>query len=359
MTTIVEPPVSEAQAPEPPRRRRSRVTPLGKLVLFLLLLLVPMGAFAGYVLNAAGGSGSDGGEVSVVIEPGSSASEIAAQLERAGVIEAAWVFRLYARFRGSAGSLKPGQYDFREGMSYSTVFALLEKGPAVEFTRVTIPEGKTVREIAQILERVVGIPATEFLAEVTNGKHTLPTLPRNTKNLEGTLFPKTYDFIKGTTVAQVVERLHGQFEKETAALDWSKADKLGVTPYQVLIIASMIEREARVPQDRGKISRVIYNRLAKPMRLQIDATVQYGIYLKTGSYKQPLLVEDYQFSSPYNTYLIDGVPPAPIASPGLESIQAALNPENGDWLYYVLINDKGEHGFAETYEEFLRLKNSR
>ena len=355
--TIVEPPLAEEQVPEPPRRR-SRLTPLGKLVIFLLVLLIPMGAFAGYVLNAAGGSGGDGTEVSVVIEPGSSASEIAAQLERAGVIEAAWVFRLYARFRGSAGILKPGQYDFRMGMSYSTVFALLEKGPAIEFTRVTIPEGKTVREVAQILERTAGIRASEFLAEATNGKHALPILPRNTKNLEGTLFPKTYDLIKGITPAQVVERLHSQFEKETAALDWSKAGKLGVTPYQVLIIASMIEREARVPQDRAKISRVIYNRLAKPMRLQIDATVQYGIYLKTGSYKQPLLVEDYQFSSPYNTYLIDGLPPAPIASPGLESIQAALNPLPGKWLYYVLINDKGEHGFAETYEEFLRLKNN-
>ena len=359
MTTIIEPPVSEEQVPEPPRRRRSRLTPLGKLVLFLLLLLVPMGAFAGYVLNAAGGSGGDGSEVSVVIEPGSSASEIAAQLERAGVIEAAWVFRLYARFRGSAGSLKPGQYEFRKGMSYSTVFALLEKGPAIEFTRVTIPEGKTVREIAQILERVGVVPATEFLAEATSGKHTLPFLPRNTKNLEGTLFPKTYDLIKGITAAQVVERLHGQFEKETAALDWANAERLDVTPYQILIIASMIEREARVPQDRAKISRVIHNRLAKPMRLQIDATVQYGIYLKTGSYKQPLLLEDYEFSSPYNTYLIDGLPPGPIASPGLESIQAALNPEEGGWFYYVLINDKGEHGFAETYEEFLRLKNSR
>lgn len=360
MTTTTEPPVAQEELPpEPPKRRRSRLTPLGKLVVFLLIILLPMGAFAGYVLNAAGGSGGNGEEVAVVIEPGASASTIAAQLERAGVIETAWAFRLYARIRGSAGSLKPGEYVFRKGMSYGTVFGLLEKGPAIEFTRVTIPEGRTLRQTAEILERVAGIPADEFLAELASGRHTLPFLPKNTKNYEGTLFPKTYDLLEGITVSQVVDLLHGQLEKETAGLNWDNAEKLGVSRYEILVIASMIEREARVPQDRAKISRVIYNRLARPMRLQIDATVQYGIYLKTGSYKQPLLVEDYQFSSPFNTYLIDALPPGPIASPGLASIEAALNPAKGEWLYYVLINENGEHGFAETYDEFVRLKNSR
>jgi UPF0755 protein len=356
--TTVTPPVAEEQVPEPPRRRKARLTPLGKLVVFLLVILLPMGAFAGYVMNVSGGSGGEGREVSVVIARGASASTIATQLERAGVIEAAWVFRLYARFRGSS-NLKPGEYVFRQGMSYSAVFALLEKGPKVEFTRVTIPEGKTVRETAEILERVAGIPASAFLAEATSGTHEIPILPAKAKNLEGALFPKTYDLRKGVTAGGVLDLLLGQFENETESLDWSNARELGVTPYEALIIASMIEREARVPQDRAKISRVIYNRLARPMRLQIDATVQYGIYLETGSYKHPLLVEDYQFPSPYNTYRIDGLPPAPIASPGLASIEAALNPADGKWLYYVLINDKGEHGFAETYDEFVRLKNSR
>ena len=355
--TIVTPPVAEEQVPEPPRRRRARLTPLGKLVVFLLVILIPMGGFAGYVLNVSGGSGGGGEEIAVVIARGASASTIATQLENAGVIEAAWVFRLYARFRGS-DNLKPGEYVFRRGMSYSAVFALLEKGPKIEFTRVTIPEGKTVRETAEILERVAGIPASEFLAEATSGTREVPILPARTENLEGALFPKTYDLREGLTASGVLDLVLGQFEKETQNL-WSRARELGVTPYEALIIASMIEREARVPQDRAKISRVIHNRLARPMRLQIDATVQYGIYLKTGSYKQPLLVEDYQFPSVYNTYRIDGLPPAPIASPGLASIEAALNPADGKWLYYVLINDKGEHGFAETYEEFVRLKNSR
>lgn len=357
--TVTEPPVADEEQlpPEPPRR--ARLTPLGKLVIFLVLILVPFGAFAGYMMKASNGSGT-GGEVSVVIAPGSSASKIAAQLEDAGVIRAAWLFRIYARLHGTAGTLKPGEYVFRSDMSYGDVVAILEKGPKIAVTRVTIPEGKTVRETAAIFERVAGISANEFLAEATNGTHTTPILPKGSRNLEGLLFPKTYELKEGTTAGQVVDLMLRQFEQETATLDIvAKAKGLGVTPYEAIVIASMIEREAKVPQDRAKVSRVIYNRIDRHMRLQIDATVQYGIYRKTGSYKNPLLVSDYSFPSPYNTYLIDGLPPAPIAGPGRAAIEAALNPAPGRWLYYVLINDKGEHAFANTYAEFQQLLRSR
>jgi peptidoglycan lytic transglycosylase G len=353
--TITEPPMMEEELPGPPRR--ARITALGKLVIFLLVIALAFGGFGVYVLKSASGS-PDGREVSVVILPGQSASAIADSLKEAGVIRNAWVFRLYARVKGLSRNLKPGEYKLRTNMGFGAVLRLLEKGPAIEFTRVTIPEGKTVREIAAILEKA-GISSEEFLTEATGGRHAVSILPKGSKNLEGALFPKTYDFKKGTTASQALDLLLTQFEKETAKLDWSAASTLGMSRYQILIIASMIEREARVPQDRGKIARVIYNRLARPMRLQIDATVQYGIFQKTGSYKNPLLTTDYNFSSPYNTYLIDGLPPAPISSPGLASIDAALHPTDGKWLYYVLINDKGEHAFANTYEEFQRLKNSR
>lgn len=345
-------------APIAPARRRSRITPLGKLVIVILILLVPLGAFAGYVVNAANGTKS-GRTVPVVIVSGASASTIATQLQRAGVIKAAWLFRLYARLHGSAKNLRPGEYEFRTDMSYGAVIAILEKGPKIEFTRITIPEGKTVTEIAQILQRARVMQAADFLAECRNGKHTTSVLPKGTTNLEGVLFPKTYDLKKGVTASDVVDLLIHQFETETAGVDWSKAKALGVTPYQVLIIASMIEREAKLDVDRPKIARVIYNRLAKGMRLEIDATVEYAIFLKTGHYKNPLLTDDLSIDSPFNTYHIKALPPAPIANPGLPSIEAALNPANGTWLYYVLINDKGQHGFATTYAEFQRLKNSR
>ena len=134
------------------------------------------------------------------------------------------------------------------------------------------------------------------------------------------------------------------------------AESKNLTAYEVVIIASMIEEEVLVPKERPLVAAVIYNRLKQGMRLQIDATVQYAYLLKTGRYKNPLTTDDYKLSSPYNTYQIDGIPPAPIASPGLASIKAALNPANVDYLYYVLIKPNGEHGFARTYEEFLRLK---
>jgi UPF0755 protein len=356
--TVTKPPVAEEQLPpEPPRRRRARLTPLGKLVIFLLVILIPLGALGGYAVKVSGGSGT-GREVAVVIEPGSSASTIAANLEEAGVIRAAWLFRLYARVKGTAKNLKPGEYVFRTNMSYGAVVAILEKGPRIEFTRVTLPEGKTVRETARILARA-GFTAEEFLAEATSGKHKVYNQRAGLKNLEGFLFPKTYDFKEGTSAGEALDILLRQYEKETNTLDWSRASRLGVNAYQIMIIASMIEREASVEKDRAKVARVIYNRIERGMRLQIDATVQYAIFLKTGSYKHPLLTEDYGFPSPYNTYQIDGLPPMPIASPGLASIKAALNPADGKWLYYVLINDRGEHGFANTYDEFVRLKNSR
>ena len=356
--TIAQPPVAEEQLPpEPPRKRRARLTPLGKLVVFLLVILLPLGGLGLYAKNVSGGS-STGREVAVVIEPGSSASTIAETLAEAGVIKAAWLFRLYSRVKGTAKNLKPGEYVFRTDMSYGAVVAILEKGPKIEITRVTLPEGKTVRETARILAKA-GFTAEEFLAEATSGKHKVYNQRAGLKNLEGFLFPKTYDFKEGTTASQALDILLGQYERETKTLDWSRASRLGVNAYEIMIIASMIEREAQVPQDRAKIARVIYNRIERGMRLQIDATVQYGIFLKTGSYKHPLLLEDYTFPSTYNTYRIDGLPPAPIASPGLETIKAALNPADGEWLYYVLINDKGEHGFANTYDEFVRLKNSR
>jgi UPF0755 protein len=357
--TVTEPPLADEEQLPPEPHRRARLTRLGKLIIFLLVILVPLGAFAGYAMKVSKGSDT-GAEVSVVIEQGSSASKIAKQLEAAGVIRAAWLFRLYSRLHGTSENLKPGEYVFRSNMGYGDVVAILEKGPTIVITRVTIPEGKTVRETAEIFERVAGISATEFLAEAQSGKHATPFLPKGSFNLGGLLFPKTYDLKEGTTPGEVVDMMLRQFERETAPLDMAaKARKLGVTPYEAIIIASMIEREAKVPQDRAKVSRVIYNRIALHMRLQIDATVQYGIYLKTGSYKNPLLVSDYTFASPYNTYLIDGLPPAPIANPGLAAIRAALEPAAGKWLYYVLINDKGEHAFANTYAEFQQLLRSR
>jgi UPF0755 protein len=356
--TLAHPPVADEDLEPPPPPRRARLTPLGRLVALSLVLLLAASTCAAYVVDAARGR-AVGEQVSVVIPPGASAAAIARRLERAGVIRSAWLFSLYARLRGRAGALKPGEYALRRGMSYAAALAALERGPRREFVRVTIPEGETLQETARILERAAGIPAAAFVAEATSGRYRSAILPPGVATLEGLLFPKTYDLEPGTTAAEAVTLLLRQFEKETASLDWSRAARLGVTPYEAVIVASLVEREARVAADRPKIARVIYNRLARGMRLQIDATVQYAIFLRTGAYKNPLLESDYRTPSPYNTYLIDGLPPTPIASPGLASLRAALEPAEGSWLYYVLVGEHGEHAFADTYDEFLRLKNAR
>jgi len=170
--------------------------------------------------------------------------------------------------------------------------------------------------------------------------------------VEGFLFPKTYELPPDADADAVVQRLLQQFEEDAGGLEWSRADRLGLTPYEVVIVASLIEREARVEEDRRKIASVIYNRMKKGMRLQIDATVQYAL----PKHKPRLTYEDYEYESPYNTYLNDGLPPTPIASPGLASLEAALRPAKTKFLFYIAVDEEGHHRFTETYDEFLRVK---
>jgi UPF0755 protein len=220
---------------------------------------------------------------------------------------------------------------------------------------VTIPEGLEMPQVAEVVSRGLGLDAAAFEEAASSGEHALPPyLPEDAPSLEGFLFPKTYEFPTGVDEDQVITRLLEQFEAEAATLDWDRAGALGLTAYEVVIVASMIEREARVDRDRAKVSAVIHNRLREGMPLQIDATVQYA--MPEGN--RPLTFEDYEYESPYNTYLHPGLTPTPIASPGLESLQAALDPADEDYLYFVVTDPQtGEHAFAETYEEFLRLKD--
>jgi len=220
--------------------------------------------------------------------------------------------------------------------------------------RVTIPEGLTVRGTAA---RVAGgldwVARKAFLRAATGGRFPPQSyLPRGTRTAEGFLFPNTYDFLKSTTAADVVTRLLDEFHQETATLPWRNAKKLGVSEYQIVIIASLIEREARFQTDRPKVARVIYNRLAAGMKLQIDATVQYAL----GKTKPVLTYADLRVESPYNTYLHGGLPPTPIASPGLASLRAALEPAKGPWLWFLVTDSAGHETFTASYQTFLNLK---
>ena len=325
-----------------------------RLAVVLLVLLGMTGAGgAGLYFWVTGASGASE-PATVEIPPGATMSEIAEILEERGVVRSALAFRLVARLRGGE-AIQAGSYELRTNMRPQAALEALSAGPAPgETVTVTIPEGLRVDQVAERLAEAFPISAEEFLESAESGKHALPPyLPKRAGTVEGFLFPKTYELSPDAGVETLIGRLLGQFEEEVAGLNWSRAERLGLSPYEVVILASLIEREARVDGDRRKISSVIYNRIQRGMRLQIDATVQYAL----PEHKPRLTYADYEFESPYNTYLNDGLPPTPIASPGLASIKAALRPANTNFLFYILVDDEGHHAFTESYDEFLNIKN--
>jgi UPF0755 protein len=235
--------------------------------------------------------------------------------------------------------------------------AKANRRPAIETFRVTLPEGLTLKQTAmKVGEATEGnISAGAFEAAAKEGGYNYSFLAGANGNLEGFLFPKTYELTSRTSDRAAVNMLLKQFRIETENLEWSRTQSLGVSQYQVVIVASLIEKEAKLPEDRPLIASVIYNRLKRNMKLGIDATVQYAL----GQWKPELSNEDLQVDSPYNTYKIEGLPPAPICNPGFESIRAALFPGATDYLYYILTGSDGKHSFTADYNEFLRWKEER
>ena len=323
------------------------------LLAFLLVLVVLTGSALAYYRYSTGASGPSR-PVAIEIPAGATASDVGRILEKAGVVRSELAFRLTAGFQGVGASLQAGEYDLRTNMTVEQALSALEAGPIVETVTVTIPEGLELEEIAAEVAETMTFDAEAFVDAATSGQHSLPPyLPEGTETLEGFLFPKTYEFDPEADAEQVIATLLAQFEEEASTLDWSRAKQLGLTPYEVVVAASLIEREARADEDRAKVSAVIHNRLREGMALQIDATVQYALPEKN----RLLTLEDYEYESPYNTYLHPGLPPTPIASPGLASLEAALNPADEDYLYFLVVDpETGAHEFAETYEEFLALK---
>jgi UPF0755 protein len=321
------------------------------------ILLLIVGAVAAVLLTAGAwysyslGGTSDGDPVRVVVEPGESARSIATQLEDKGVIRSAFAFRIHLRFNGYATVLKPGAYDLRVGLGAKDAIQSLLEGIPLEVFRFTIPEGRALRQIAAIVDRNTPITAKQFLAAANSGRHRSDLAP-NATNLEGLLWPDTYEIAEDADADDVVQLLVDEFEARVERLDIERrSSALGVTPYEAIIVASLIEREARTQPDRPKIASVIYNRLDIPMRLQIDATVQYLLFLRDGEWPDRILFRDLEIESPYNTYRSDGLPPTPIASPGEAAIRAALNPADTDFLYYVACGADGSHEFGRTGAE--------
>jgi UPF0755 protein len=327
-----------------------------------VLFLGGLGWWTVRVLNP---SGEPGVAVNFTVNDGDTISSVASRLHSAGIISNASIFRWYVSTKGTI-ALTPGYYALKPKDNAGSIIEALSTPPAQTFISVTFPEGMTVAQMAQRLSEKMTFMSVEEFITAANSSDTVSSLrPKSVTSLEGLLFPDTYQISGDDTESRVVTRLVSMMERVSRQVDLTAGAKArGFRPYEILIIASLIEREAKVATDRSKIAQVIYNRLAKKMKLEIDASVKYG--------QDPAMswTDMKATDTPYNTYINAGLPPTPIANPGKASIQAALAPfglppasdpactglpagVKCEYLYYVLADEAGGHVFATTYEQHL------
>lgn len=284
------------------------------------------------------------------IKSGSSAVHIAEILYNYKLIRSKTLFRIILNIRGIENSLKAGVYNIKPSDNMFEIMDLLVQGRVATY-RVTIPEGYTIEEIAERLSALTFHSKEDFLriARSNLGRDYLDNSGRIKYRLEGFLYPDTYIIPEEYQVEEIFEMMLSVFEERW--LDRLEESDLDFTPYEIMIIASLIEKEARLDEEKPVIAGVIYNRIEQDMLLQIDASVQYILKDR----KERILYTDLKTDSPYNTYLYHGLPPGPIANPGAVSIEAALNPADVDYLFYFA-RDDGSHVFSKTYSQHLKLQ---
>lgn len=351
------PPRPSARSRSRGRRRRLRhpiLTSIGVLVVIVVLLAVAVLVWAQSQINPGGHRGPD---VTVTIPAGSSTSRIGKILASAGVIHEGTLFALYVRLHGD-GPLYPGKYTLAKNSPYQAAISALEAGPKVVTDTLVIPEGFTVEQIAARIAALPGLhlSAQKFLAAANSGTVRSPYEQAGVNNLEGLLFPATYKVHQGESEVEVLEQMVGTFDTQADAVGLqAAAAKLGFTAYQIVTVASIVEKEAKLPGDRGPVASVLFNRLHAGMSLGADSTQTYYLRLRDPGLGVPTAAQDDQ-PSPYNTRINKGLPPTPIANPGLASLQAATQPPSTPYLYFVEVNPDGQLGFASTQAGFDQLQ---
>ncbi len=300
-------------------------------------LFVLIAGFAGYLaVERIERPGPLRAETTVVIPRGAGLDAIAGQLAEAGIIEQAWLFGLVVRLEGRGRGLRAGEYLIPAGLSMREAIALLESGRTV-VRRVTVPEGLTSLQLVELLHRTEGLEGS-----------VAATPP------EGSLLPETYHFSLMDSRQDLVARMAEARDTLIAELWAQRSDGLPIaTPEEAVILASIVEKETGVPEERPLVAGVFVNRLRKGMRLQSDPTVIYGLSNGSGSLGRELTRQDLATANPYNTYMIDGLPPGPIANPGRASLQAVLQPAATEFLYFVA-DGNGGHAFAKTLAQHNR-----
>jgi UPF0755 protein len=355
-----DPEMCDALVVERPRRSSRKA----KLLVFTFGALAVLGVLVGggvglWYIGKVNPPGDPGAARSFTVDATDTLQTVSVRLERQGLVVDAGVFRWYVEHHDGL-KLTPGYYQIRPDDHMGNVMLALNTPPSATYQQVTFPEGYTIDRMAvRLNSKLPRLTVDDFIRTATDGTVTSKYLPPGQTSLEGLLFPDTYQVSNAETAAQVINRMVGLMERVAAQenLDGG-AVQLGKTPYEILIIASMIEREAKFDSDRAKIARVIYNRLYLGTPLQIDATLYYG------QDPNASFTDLKALDSPYNTYLHAGLPPTPIANPGRASIEAALHPapnpgqgdpicaglsaEQGLYLYYVKIDKDGHHAFSAT-----------
>lgn len=332
------------------RLRALRERPGFRLRLFIILVLLVLFAGVAQAFVSSGLKAPGGGKVIVFVVPkGATTGWVADNLYERGVIKDPVVFRCYARYYHLDKKIKSGTYRLSSDLPVPAVLGLLTKGSQLA-RRFTIPEGFTLAEIALRLDEQGVVKKEDFLREVAAGSFDFPFLSSNLSGslrLEGYLFPDTYKVLPDASAHAVAELMLHRFAEVAEEIDLSAgAGEQGLTLNESVTLASLIEREAKLSEERALIAGVLYNRLRRGMPLQVDATVEYAL----GEHRERILYRDLEVDSPYNTYRVTGLPPGPIAAPGRASLVAAIKPEKTDYLYYVAKPD-GSHAFARTLEE--------
>ena len=355
---------AEPRRSGPPRGRR------WASCLVVLVVLGALGAGA-YILVSMGMdrvsglfegpedfAGEGKGSVVFEVEEGDTTAAIGRNLKEAGVVASVEAFTEAAADDPDSQGIQVGFYELRKKMPAEDALGILIDPDNLVQTAVTIPEGLRVEDTVAKLAKDTGIPVAKFERALDRPDSIgLPDYANG--NAEGYLFPATYAFPPNANATDMLSAMVDRWEQAAEEADLEeRAEDLGYTPAEVMIVASLVESEANRDEDRGKVARVIYNRLetdATNGLLQIDATVNYALGRDLGLGLTP---EQLDVDSPYNTRKYPGLPPGPIESPGDKAIEAAANPPEGDWIYYVTVNlDTGETKFTDDYDEFLRFKN--
>lgn len=337
---------------------------IGALAAVMLLIIVVVAFWADGAINPGGKPGS---VVTVTIPPGSSSADIGHILDKDGVIHSGSLFPYYVKLNGGA-SLLPGTYQMPKNEKYGSVINILKKGPQIVTQSLVVPDGDNIFQVAQAVSKlhVVHISAKNFLQVASSGQVTSPYQPPGSKSLEGLLYPATYTIRSTDSPTKILQQMVNAFDNYAQQANLAGgAAAVGMSPYQVIEVASMVEKEApgpaaNEPAAPAQIASVIYNRVKQQMALGIDSTLAYGLEvgnpdLPPGTAQQQAAANPHM-NNPYNTRATPGLPPTPIASVSLDSLRAAAAPAPTNFLYYAVTGPNGYTSFATTAAQFNQIQ---